>query len=79
MAARIQALPKEFDELCFELRDCPDVIVLEGKCQKCNYYITMDCEIQHYIKRSNLSSNTPLNGVICPNCNYDKSIIIPRL
>ena len=79
MTTRVRALHKDFDERCFELRERPDVIVLEGNCQKCDYYLMIDCEILHYLKRSNLSPHTALNGVKCPRCKEDKCIIIPRL
>ena len=75
MATRVRALHKDFDERCFELRERPDVIVLEGNCQKCDYYLMIDCEILHYLKRSNLSPHTALNGVKCPRCKEDKCII----
>jgi hypothetical protein len=60
MKTRIKALHKDFDQRCFELRDRPDMIVLEGKCRNCDRFFVIDSKILYYIQKSNLAPYIPI-------------------
>jgi len=79
MATRIQVHHKEFEQQRFELRECPDRIVLEAKCKNCtNSYLVVDSEIIYYLRKRNFAPNTPVPTSECSEC-QERSLILPRL
>jgi hypothetical protein len=71
----IKVYHRDFEERCFELRDRPDMIALEGKCLNCHTYLPINCKIMYYIKKSNLSPHTPISGIKCSECKEDDCIL----
>jgi hypothetical protein len=78
MATRVQVIHKYFEQRRFELRECPDRIVLEAKCKNCNSYFVVDSEIIYYLRKRNFAPNTQLPKSECPKC-HERSLILPRL
>jgi hypothetical protein len=68
MSKRIVVHHKAYEDRVFELRGRYDMLVLEGKCRNCQYYILMADDIAHYLRRSNLAPNVPLSGLSCIIC-----------
>ena len=78
MSGRIQAIHKDFEQRRFELRGCPDRVVLEARCKSCNRYLWVDSEILYYLRKSNLAPHTPVPKSECSK-GHKRSIILPRL
>jgi hypothetical protein len=77
MRSGVKIYHSDFEHGCFDLRDRPDMIVLEGKCLNCHSYLLIKCQIMYYIKKSNLSPRTPISGIKCSECKEDNCILIP--
>lgn len=77
MRRRLKIYHRDFEQRCFELRDQPDVIILEAICLNCDSYLLIDCQTIYYIKKSNLSPHTPILGIKCSECKQDNCILIP--
>jgi len=78
MSTRVHVFHKDFEQRRFELRGCPDRVVLEARCKNCPSYFVMDSDILYYLRKSNLSPYTPVRESKCPE-GHTKSIILPRL
>lgn len=77
MRRGIKVYHSDFERCCFELRDRPDMMFLEGKCLNCHSYLLIKCQIMYYLKKSNLSPRTPISGIKCSECKEDNCILIP--
>jgi hypothetical protein len=81
MAIRVKAIHKDFEQRRFELRECPDRIVLEAICKNCNSYCVIDSEIIYYLRKRNFAPNTSDLSVPKSECSecHKGSLIVPRL
>ena len=67
-----------FEELRFQLRDEPNILVLEGVCQSRGHASPIQIETMKYLENTKLLPNDPI-FVRCRRCNKDAYITVPQL
>ena len=79
MRREIKFFHRDFERQCFKLRELENIVVLETRCQNCDAYYLVNWRILDYIERSNLYPETPVPGLVCPECNQDNCIAVPLI